>query len=340
VVIKHPDGTDEILPVHGVRGVLATDRDAVARELADADLAATAVGAGALRSVAALVRDGLARRMEQRPGSPLDVILAENVRDAASVVGDIVGTGPMVGLVQTSIGKMVPIVPAETVERDPLLVFAEPYNTLIVDARGFRGPVPDLPEIKAVEHIDAWVDRKLFLHNLGHAAVAYFGYRTAPEARTIAEAVTVPEVLAGARNAMTQSAAALAAAYPESLAERDLIEHRDDLLTRFANRALGDTVFRVGRDLKRKLARDDRIVGAMLLAANHGVPFDAIARVYAAAVEFGATDESGRVHPGDDEVTREYRERGVDAILRDVSGLNPDVDPDRRIVGAVREAIG
>ena len=48
----------------------------------------------------------------------------------------------LVGLVETSIGKMVPIMSQKDLEEDPLQVFAEPYNTLIVSKKGFKNPIP------------------------------------------------------------------------------------------------------------------------------------------------------------------------------------------------------
>ena len=45
----------------------------------------------------------------------------------------------LVGLVETSIGKMVPIMKDEDTRQDPLWVFAEAYNELILDKRGFKG---------------------------------------------------------------------------------------------------------------------------------------------------------------------------------------------------------
>ena len=188
---------------------------------------------------------------------------------------------------------MVPIVPFEVSARDPLLVYAEPYNTLIVDANGFRGPIPDVPDLRAVDNIRAYVERKLFLHNLGHAAVAYVGFRSYPRIELIAEAIELAPVHSATRAAMTESVAALATAHPGTLDRASLEDHRDDLLARFANRALGDTVFRVGRDLPRKLGRDDRVVGAMRLAAEHELRFDAIAEVYRAALGFAAQNASG-----------------------------------------------
>ncbi len=346
VVIKHPDGTDEVLPVRGVRAVNAAESQAVTAEVAEADIAATAVGSGALTSVAKLIGAGMVERRRRRPDDPLDVILAENVRDAASVVregvrvglpdaarGDAAVDGALLGLVQTSIGKMVPIVPAEVTARDPLVVFAEPYDTLIVDAKGFRGELPPVDRIKAVDDIRAYVDRKLFLHNLGHAAVAYLGFRADPAVTLIADALAIEPVREGAARAMSESAAALAT-YP-SLSLADLHEHRDDLLARFANRALGDTVFRVGRDLPRKLARDDRLVGAMLLAARGGLPFAAIGEVFLAALRFAATDESGKRFPPDEEVVRLAESRGAEAVLKTVSGLRAGEPEDERVIATV-----
>ncbi len=335
VVIKHPNGTEEVLAVEGVRAVHAADREAVRAEIVDADIAATAVGVGALPAVATLIRDGLVARVRERPGIPLDVILAENARDAAAIVSGVTGAGGTLGLVQTSIGKMVPIVPEETAARDPLLVFAEPYNTLIVDAHGFHGPIPDVPQIMPVENIRAWVDRKLFMHNLGHAAVAYIGYELASETTIIAQAVRIPEVRSKAAAAMDEAAVALEAEYPDSFSRGDLDDHRDDLLQRFANDSLGDTVYRVGRDLPRKLSRDDRIVGAMLLAARHGLPFAAIARVYRAALGFRALGGDGTPFAGDREVTEKAASSGMEVVLREVSGLDETRENDRSVIAGV-----
>jgi mannitol-1-phosphate/altronate dehydrogenase len=46
----------------------------------------------------------------------------------------------------------------------------------------------------------------------------------------------------------------------------------DDLLYRFSNKALGDTNERVSRDIARKLAPDDRLLGAVKLCEEQAVP--------------------------------------------------------------------
>jgi mannitol-1-phosphate 5-dehydrogenase len=231
---------------------------------------------------------------------------------------------------------MVPIMKPEDLAQDPLWIFAEEYNTLIVDRAAFRSAIPEVPGIKPVDNIRAYVDRKLFIHNLGHASCAYLGYSYSHELTTIAEAITIPEVRTGTRDAMLQSAEALLLEYPQTFSRKELVEHVEDLLTRFANRQLGDTIYRVGRDLYRKLGREDRLVGAMLLAQRHSCDYDAISRAFAAALQFAALSSDGELFPGD----REFRElelpRGVASILTRVSKLDPALPEDRMVFRTVK----
>lgn len=344
VVMLAPTGDESRVRVSSVRAIDARDTDAVASALAATDIAATAVGAGGFGPVCDLIAGGLMQRKSIRPGVPLDVILAENIPGAADLarrrIAEITGDDlSMLGVVETSIGKMVPIVPAAVAASDPLLVYAEPYNTLIVDRFGFAGPVPRISDLLAVDNIRAYVDRKLFVHNLGHAAVAYVGSTEMPEAVTVAEAISAPTVRAAAKRAMLQSAAGLYAEYPDEFRSGDLEAHVEDLLARFANPALNDTVFRVGRDLNRKLGPGDRIVGAMRLLAKHAMPMDAVAAVYRAALGFGATDEAGSSFHGDQEVLARYRDDGLQSVLRSISKLDPESSVDRLVWDAVSSPV-
>ena len=51
----------------------------------------------------------------------------------------------------------------------------------------------------------------------------------------------------------------------------ELLAHGEDLMKRYANKLLGDTVARVGGDPVRKLNRADRLVGAALFCLENGV---------------------------------------------------------------------
>src|SRR5205823_313236 len=128
----------------------------------------------------------------------------------------------------------------------------------------------------------AYVERKLYTHNLGHAVAAYLGHCRG--CGFIHEALADAAVLAATRGAMAESSAGLVARRHFPLQEQQA--HVEDLLLRFANAALRDPIARVGRDPLRKLRPDDRLVGAALLALKAGVVPRDIARGIAAALRF------------------------------------------------------
>ncbi|GAB6276128.1 MAG: hypothetical protein SAMD01599839_06680 [Rectinema sp.] len=92
------------------------------------------------------------------------------------------------------------------------------------------------------------------------------------------------EVAPGIVTAMEESARAIATEHGVGLAP--LLEYVEYLIGRFANRKLGDTIERVGRDLPRKLAPRDRLAGAVALCAKHGLPRNHILEALVAALFF------------------------------------------------------
>lgn len=329
--------------VRNVRAINGKDVEAVAEALAEADNAATSVGSNALPYLYPAIAAGLQRRYARHGLRPLDMILAENLRNAASIVRaglrqQLPAEFPfdaMTGLVETSIGKMVPIMTEAQRAEDPLWVFAEAYNHLILDGMAFKNPIPAVPELDPQRNMAAYVDRKLFIHNLGHAAVAYGGFLHDPSLSYIWQATEIPAVRDAARAAMEESARALIAAYPAEFTEANLGAHIDDLLRRFTNQALGDTIFRVGRDLLRKLSREDRIIGAMRFDQAHGVSCTATARIAAAALEFRGADEHGRLAPPDLKFQQDYYPQGLSTIFSTVCGLTPEASADRQVAQAI-----
>lgn len=341
VVVKQNDRPDQVRLIGGVSAIDGRDREAVIDVLTQADGMATSVGQRGLQAVLPLLAAALELRAANN-APPLDLIIAENLRSGAAWfrqnLGPLLPEGfdldSRLGLVETSIGKMVPIMPQDALNEDPLQLFAEPYDTLIVDRLGFRREVPALAGLKPVNNIAAWVDRKLFLHNMSHAALAYLGYQANPELIYCWQAMEPPAVVDAVRAALLQSAAALNRAYPDDLPQEELAAHADDLLNRYRNRALGDTLHRVGRDLGRKLAREDRLIGACLLAAKHGLPFDSLVPPIRAALKFAAPDEQGRVGEADQRILQAVAERGPRAVLCEIAGLDAGQSMDQRVLEA------
>ena len=308
------------VPVERVRGIDGRDAEAVAEALAGCQLASTAVGVRALPRVASPLAAGLARRAAQS-GEPLNVVVCENLlaatealREAVLAELDHAGRAfvrERVGFVATVVSRMVP---DQQATGDPLHVAVEPYATLPVDARAFVGEPPPIQGMLPVDNIRAHEERKLFCHNLGHALCAYVGYRKG--ARFIAEAVAQPAVRLPVVAALAETAAALIEEHgfdPDEYAA-----HVADLLRRFANRALGDSVARVGRDPIRKLGRHDRLVGAALCCLDHNVYPTNVIQGIAAAIAYDCPDDPQALR-----LRQILRHDGLGAVLTEVCGLQP-----------------
>ncbi len=321
--------SEETIVVSRVRGVHAGNKAAVSEEVAGADLVSTAVGKSKLAGVAGPLATGVVKRFGLFPERPLDIVLCENMINAAGFFHDTLRRRlpPSVpdsytGFVETSIGKMVPLMSAAQRVDDPLLVYAERYNTLIVDRKGFRGPVPEIPGLEPKSCMEAWVSRKLYVHNLGHAVLAYTSFAFFPEYRYIWEAISNRTLEALTRKAMWESGRALISEYPSEFDETAVKDHIEDLLERFANRALGDTIYRVGLDLKRKLSPDDRLIGAIRLCVKHRIPPVFISFGTAAALFFRATGEDGFMYESDRNFVEKELSGGVERVLEKVCRLS------------------
>ncbi len=327
VVIK--SDVETVINIQNVRGVFGGDTEKVIDEIASARIVAVSVGQNGLKSIIPLIARGLIKRFETGGAVPLDIIIAENLRNAAEFMNQELKENlpkgyPLeerVGLIETSIGKMVPIMLKKDMDKDILQVFAEPYNTLILDKRAFKNPIPEIEGLAPKENMKAWVDRKLFIHNLGHATAVYLGYLAHPDATFLYEVLSDSQLREVVRKTMLQAADILIAKYPDEFAIESLTDHIDDLLRRFQNKALGDTLFRVGCDLQRKLSAEDRLAGAIHLAFELKLPFDLILKALVCGCHFGASGESGNRLQSDLEFDKIYA-RGIKEVLTSVCGFD------------------
>jgi len=326
---------EEILLIPKVRAIYGLNENVVIKNIANVSIMATSVGKNVLGKLLPVIAKGLIKRYKINPDLPLNIIIAENMRSASEYFREeLIKYLPpdypfdkLVGLVETSIGKMVPIMSHADTEHDPLLVFAEPYNQLIVDRKGFKGEIPQIKDLEPKDNIKAWVDRKAFIHNLGHATSAYFGSFKHPESTYIYEVLLDPEVLDFTKKTMFQSAVILLKLYPNDLTMDDLTAHIENLLHRFQNKSLKDTIFRVGQDIPRKLGPDDRFMGIIRLAIRLDMDYDQILRAMSYAFYFKANDESGE-RSRQDILFEECMSQGLKFTLQKVCGMNPLRDSD------------
>lgn len=300
--------------VTAVNGNLPGAIDAIA----ECDIMATAVGARILKFIVPNIVAGLRKRWAMNKG-PLNIIICENLNDANKIFEGMLKENlteeeqakfdETVGLVEASIGRMVPVQTEEMKDGEPLRVCVEHYGFLPVDKAAFKGSVPEINGMVPYEPFDFYIKRKLFVHNMGHATCAYLGKLIGFD--FIFEAIAVPEIRILVQNAMLESAFALSKRYGADLG---LLQHHiDDLLYRFTNTALKDTCQRVGGDPARKLGSTDRLIGSAMLAIEEGITPAYIA-VGAAAALHRYLKENGGI---------QSLER-ASAALHDVSKLDAE----------------
>ncbi len=283
------DGTKEIA-VKNAYGIDGTDVELVSEEIANADIMATAIGVNVLKFIAKPIALGLKKRFE-RNAKPFNIIICENLIGADEFLkGLVIDQIPEykeriekeIGFVEASIGRMVPMLSEEKRRGNPLRVAVEPYDILPVDKAAFKGEIPDLEKLYPFAPFNLFIQRKLFMHNMSHATCAYLGYLRDYE--YIYESVADFDIKYVAYRALTQSALAVS---KENGVEIDgLLAHADNLLYRFKNKALADTVARVGKDTKRKLSANDRLIGAINLCDKHNLPCEYLAIGVAAGMCF------------------------------------------------------
>ncbi len=324
--IEIKDIQSETIWVENVSGINSKDSDRVKLEVSNSDIISTSVGSKTLLYLYKDIADGILLRKKSGLKKPLNIIICENLRNAKNefynglrkyLPSDFT-EDEMPGLIETSIGKMVPIMKEEDKKNDILLVYAESFNTLILDKNGFKGELPDIYGLDMKNNMKAYVDRKLFIHNLGHAVTSYLGYLFNPKLKYIWEAVDIPEIERTARAAMWESGLSLIKEYPQEFNKASQEEHIEDLLNRFKNKFLNDTIYRVGRDIQRKLDPDDRLAGALRLDVKHGVDYNNTAKAIAAAMLFRAEDEKGKLFYRDKIFINDIYSKGMEKVLTGV----------------------
>jgi mannitol-1-phosphate 5-dehydrogenase len=263
--------------IKNVRAADCSDIQQIAKEFCDCDLVVTSVGAGVLRDIAPVIAQGLTKRWECKNHTPLNILICENLHDADEYLRtEILQHLPvihhttfeeMTGLLETSIGRMIPVVPDEIAKTDPTTVYVESYRYLPYDSAPVKGTMPHIPFAIPYTPFEYYIERKLFVHNMGHFICALFGQISGYT--YIWEAINDPSIAYFVRTAMSYSALALSKKH--SVDYNALLEHIEDLLYRFSNIKLGDTIERVMRDPERKLAPNERLYGAVKLCEEQNV---------------------------------------------------------------------
>lgn len=311
------DETCEDIAITGVRGVDSTKPEAV-DEIATAALVTTAVGPNILPRIAPTIAKGIESRMAAGCTEPMDVIACENAVRATAQLKKAVYESlseqgrafadQYVGFADCAVDRIVPPVRSE----NPIDVVVERYYEWDVEKGGLKG-APEVPGMTLVDTLDAYIERKLFTLNTGHAITAYLGCLCG--CATIDEAIGRDDIRTLVEAAMRESGAGLIRKHGFDPAAHE--KYICTILGRFRNPHLRDDVTRVGREPLRKLSASDRLTRPMLTAYGYDLPVGHLLAGMAAALCYDNPQDAQSA-----DLQKLIAAKGVRAAAAEVTGLD------------------
>jgi mannitol-1-phosphate 5-dehydrogenase len=314
------EGYQEI-EVTGYRVYHSDQRQAIAAEIADAALVLTAVFDPNLLDVAQTLALAVSACRAAGRTTPLNCIACENMMDSSSTLGqhvrshlsgaDLAYCQDYFGFPDCMISRVVP-----RPEPDPLVIIAEDYNEWTVRREAFKGNKP--PELTALELVGnqtARLERKLFIHNGGHAICGYLGFHRGHD--YIHQAVGDPVVGEHVLGALNEIGWIVQRKH--GFSDESIAAYKEDLVRRGAVPEIRDAILRVVRDPMRKLSPRERLVAPALLAEEFSLPHHWIVKGIVAALKYR--------HPADAQsllLAEKLERQGLPAVLEEVCQIDPD----------------
>jgi len=319
VNIARSDRVDvaDVGPITVVDSTLASEAELAVEAIAGADELTSALPSVAFyrgngpSSPHRLIAEGLRRR---RRHEPLLVFCAENHRSAADLLKAAVlevvpveeheAVTDKARYLDTVIGKMSgAITDADEVREHDLATITsllqaaflvEEFDRILVSRAG-AGLHPGMPVLREVDDLAPFEDAKLLGHNATHALAGFMGALLG--LTLVADLRHTDGAMDFLRTAFVAESGATLIDHWEGAAElftkSGYEAFADDLLRRMVNPHLADTIERAGRDPRRKLGWDDRLLGLLRLGLAEGVPTPRYAMGVAAGLDVlraGGTD--------------------------------------------------
>ncbi len=300
-------------------------------------LITTAVGPTILEKIAPVIAKGLKERRLANAGA-LNVIACENMVGQTQTLKKYVQShlsdeenvwlSEQIGFANCSVDRIVPA-PMSSHAKNPLDVGVEEFSEWIVDKTLLRTPIdPPVQGMTLTDSLQAYIERKLFTLNCGHAITAYIGFIYGLE--RVDQALANEEIMKDVRGALKESGAALVKKHGFDAEEHERYVER--VFSRFANPKLHDDVERVGRQPLRKLSKGDRLLGPTAMARAYDLPIDHLARGIAAAFLFDVKGD-----PQSAEMIGRINEIGIERAIAEYTGFEEGSEEHDKIITAYKE---
>ncbi len=311
----------ETLEIKNISGINSQQEELkTIQAIAQADIITTAVGPHILQYIAPLLAQGLKKRVANTT-QPLNVIACENMLNSTQVLKQHVLTHctpqekeqirSLIGFPNAVVDRIVPNQQSETL----LQVTVEPYFEWVVDNEDLKGEKPPIEQIEFVDNFAAYVNRKLYTVNTGHAVIAYTGYLAGYQ--TVVEAINVEQIKKIVHHCLAETSQLLTMEYDFDKQKHQ--QYVERILGRFHNPYISDELTRVARSPLRKLNANDRLLGPAIRLSYRGISPDFLAKAIAAALHYD--------YPSDPEAVQlqaRIKQDGLIPFLVELSGLSSE----------------
>ncbi|MGB9858168.1 MAG: hypothetical protein ACPLKX_08570 [Dictyoglomaceae bacterium] len=314
------------------------EKDKISNFISHCDVIFTAVGVKNLIDIASFIAEGLKLRFKENPCF-LNIFLCENLRSAPDILKneilrylneeEKIFVEEKIGFVGTSIARMVAGSGKRYGYDDPLLIVTESYDVIPFDASKVKGEFPNIYGLKPSENFEFEIEKKLFIHNLGHAVLAYFGYLKGYH--YIHEAIKDGEIRKIFDGVINEISSSFFSKY-KNIAKKEYEEYLEDLVERLENPLLMDPIVRVGRDPIRKLGPEDRIIGGAKLCLSQKIFPENIAFTCAVVLFYN--------NPEDEEAKRLQeiiKNQGVEWVLKNICNLSLEDEFSQKVLFYYKE---
>ncbi|MGN1033946.1 MAG: mannitol-1-phosphate 5-dehydrogenase [Intestinibacter sp.] len=290
--------------------------DDIIREIEEAEIITTAVGPLVLKRIAPTIAKGIQARKNNGNENYLNIIACENAVGATAILKEevlkclndeeVAYLEEYVGFPNCSVDRIVP----PCTNENPLDVTVENFYEWNVEEAKIKGEIPQIEGMNLVGDLIAYVERKLFTLNTGHAITAYLGFLKGY--KTVDESIKDEEIATIVKAAMQESGQGLVKKHGLDLEAH--YKYIDKILNRFKNPYLNDDVKRVGREPLRKLSAKDRLVNPLMTARSYGISVDNLITGIGAALHYNNEEDAQSV-----ELQQTIKDLGVKEAVKKIS---------------------
>ena len=295
-----------------------TETEKVIAAIKEADILTTSVGANNLVKIAPTIAKGLSERFKQKRS--INILANENAINASNILKEAVyktlsqqeeavydhyAYFVNTAIDRQSLGKVV---------EGKAVAVVEPYYEWVINRKQLDPATPfEMKHVVLIDDMQPYIERKLYIVNASHAAIAYLGDLHGYQ--MIQEAIRDAEIVKVVNQFLAENSAYFVQKYRFDLAE---LEHFiEKTLKRQGNQKLSDEIIRVGGSPIRKLGPNDRLVAPVIKLEALGLPYETGVKVIAAGYHYHHSNDSEA-----EKIPALIEEKGLKATIKTISHLD------------------